>query len=590
MKLLYVTALILSGYTAASQHSIPNQLLHSSEPVFIQRDADLEYLASPDSLGNRITLRPPDLNGSGTKLPYPIILIHGLSSSSETWKVFSDYLDKQYAFTFGGRLDFCLNFDRNNVTSNTLSGTLPGGAEDMAAFGSTLVPGDYYYLNFDVGYNGSFHPQGNAYDVLSNQSAITKQGIAVKWAIQEVLKITGRDKVILVGHSMGGLASREYLQNQANWQADGKHHVAKLLTTGTPHGGSNTTGYGLGIGGINEQSEAVRDLRSSYYYSKDKGIYLWGGPELQNATHMNDGYGFFNVDVNANGIANETIVGLNQKSMAADIDYSCIIGKCSGCLITTETGDGIVSSVNADLKNIYPSTPINQFYYSAYAATEIHTALPDQAYQNMQGLDEPNAFNLSYGVNLNTFYTGFTTVQATGVTALDDDNYLFKIEKQGTLSVKVNKTDLTDLTVDIYDATYNKIGPTVHSNGSAVINVNRAVAPGDYYLVISNKPTATNYQHPYNFILNHDISTGIAENTKNENAGIYPNPVSNLLNIRLERVNPEDSFLEVRDVTGREVMKMPYSTSIDVSILSKGIYFLKIKTSDQWIEQKFIKE
>ena len=63
----------------------------------------------------------------------------------------------------------------------------------------------------------------------------------VKWAIYYVLQLTGRDKVILMGHSMGGLAAREYLQNPSNWQLDGQTHVAKLVTTGTPHGGSNAS-------------------------------------------------------------------------------------------------------------------------------------------------------------------------------------------------------------------------------------------------------------------------------------------------------------------------------------------------------------
>ena len=59
-----------------------------------------------------------------------------------------------------------------------------------------------------------------------------------------------------MGHSMGGLASREYLQNPDNWQADGDHHVAKLLTIGTPNGGSNTTGGSLlgAFFGIDESS------------------------------------------------------------------------------------------------------------------------------------------------------------------------------------------------------------------------------------------------------------------------------------------------------------------------------------------------
>ena len=43
--------------------------------------------------------------------------------------------------------------------------------------------------------------------------------------------------MILIGHSMGGLCAREYIQNESLW-INNNHHVAKLITSGTPHGGS----------------------------------------------------------------------------------------------------------------------------------------------------------------------------------------------------------------------------------------------------------------------------------------------------------------------------------------------------------------
>ena len=53
----------------------------------------------------------------------------------------------------------------------------------------------------------------------------------------------------------------------------GNHHVAKLLTIGTPHGGSNASTFGLVGDGY---SEAVRDLRWSYS-NGNAGVYLFGG-------------------------------------------------------------------------------------------------------------------------------------------------------------------------------------------------------------------------------------------------------------------------------------------------------------------------
>jgi pimeloyl-ACP methyl ester carboxylesterase len=58
--------------------------------------------------------------------------------------------------------------------------------------------------------------------------------------IDEVLAATGAQQVILVGHSMGGLASRAYLRRY------GKGKVARMITLGSPHHGSRLASLGLG--------------------------------------------------------------------------------------------------------------------------------------------------------------------------------------------------------------------------------------------------------------------------------------------------------------------------------------------------------
>ena len=64
------------------------------------------------------------------------------------------------------------------------------------------------------------------------------EGIARR--IAEVLAATGAPQVILVGHSMGGLASRAYLRRH------GTDKVARLVTLGSPHQGSLLARLGLG--------------------------------------------------------------------------------------------------------------------------------------------------------------------------------------------------------------------------------------------------------------------------------------------------------------------------------------------------------
>ncbi len=324
MRIIYLIILITSisiSATAQKQKVIPS-LFNS---IIKNRPADYEKLSAPDSLGKRTPLKmPPSLNQKTNIqtlpiIPYPVIFIHGLDSYSSTWDSLTDTFDNYYGFTYGGRFDFSLNADGNNYTTNMdfYSTATPNG--DMYLFNGTWNNADYFYVNFDVGNDGSFHPNGGTWDVMSNQSAIAKQGEAVAYAIYYVLQLTGRDKVVLMGHSMGGLAAREYLQNWS--QPDNQHHVAKLATTGTPHGGSDEVTLGV----VDCQGEAYRDLRTTYSGSNDFGIYLFGGVEDNTVTDMAFCSDFYNVDINCNGVINEYVTGLNNKPIPLDLSYSCVI-------------------------------------------------------------------------------------------------------------------------------------------------------------------------------------------------------------------------------------------------------------------------
>lgn len=58
--------------------------------------------------------------------------------------------------------------------------------------------------------------------------------------IDAVLAETGAERVMLVGHSMGGLVARAYLRRF------GAGRVARLVTLGTPHAGSRLSRFGMG--------------------------------------------------------------------------------------------------------------------------------------------------------------------------------------------------------------------------------------------------------------------------------------------------------------------------------------------------------
>jgi triacylglycerol lipase len=58
--------------------------------------------------------------------------------------------------------------------------------------------------------------------------------------IEEICRQTGQQKLIIVGHSMGGLVARAYLRDH------GAARVARVVTLGTPHRGTGLARFGAG--------------------------------------------------------------------------------------------------------------------------------------------------------------------------------------------------------------------------------------------------------------------------------------------------------------------------------------------------------
>lgn len=151
---------------------------------------------------------------------YPVIFIHGLKSDNTTWIKLKTYLVNDNGWKYGGNIE--LRYFSNGVFS--ISNWCPTG--DICTpntgnfFTVKIIPNDDLYL--------------------------VQQGYAVRDAISWVRAYTGHSKVILVGHSMGGLAARAYLQGVAAMYPGAlsspySGDVAKLITIGTPHLGSEAS-------------------------------------------------------------------------------------------------------------------------------------------------------------------------------------------------------------------------------------------------------------------------------------------------------------------------------------------------------------
>ena len=72
---------------------------------------------------------------------------------------------------------------------------------------------------------------------------------------------------------------------------------------------------------------------------------------------------------------------------------------------------------------------------------------------------------------------------------------------------------------------------------------------------------------------------------------IYPNPVSNILNIELDKMTSFSA--NIIDVNGKIMFKIDINethTALDISNLAAGIYFLKLNTESINDTYKFIKK
>lgn len=508
---------------------------------------------------------------SSQTLPYPIIFVHGLNSNSETWDPLLVAFQNYYGWSYGGDMHFCLNQDGNTSTGEI--------SNDYFDWTGNLYAADFYRVNFDVNPNGV--PFNNT--VESNQSAIFKQGVAISDAVAHVLQITGRDKVILVGHSMGGLASRTYLQNSNLWQLDGKHHIAKLFTNGTPHGGSNATSFGGGLGGTNELSEAIRDLRYSYYGGA-VGAYLFGGNE--NTTDITGAISnFCNVDVNCNSQIGDNVTGLNQMTIPSDLAYSCVIGVGSGL-----GGDGVVDAPRANLNNYFAVSADTFELITPGVAGVWHTELPKQIYGNLRGIDEPYEYSQAYEIKSGKQYFGVVSEQSLGAPySIDYDDFKINVSSTGNLNIKVYDIALSDYQIDVLDLSLNYIY-SGSSNGKSYIDVNVPVNQGQYYFELSGTPDANSWYFPYSFKLTYpniviDIETSQSINNTFKSFN-YPNPFDNQTTISFILPKSDAVTIIFYDSQGKAISSISKQmnegkneVNFDASNLSSGMYFYTIKSN-----------
>ncbi|MGZ5052509.1 MAG: esterase/lipase family protein [Methylobacter sp.] len=257
-------------------------------------------------------------------MSYPVIFIHGLASSSYTWAPFRDYLINNAGWVFGG-------VPMYDPAARTVAINCPSESDQPATCSGGA--GTFYTMNFSDNQNLTFDAQGG------ELSAIIAAVLAAN---------PGKNKVVLISHSMGSLAAREYLQGLATQSNAAsaipyRNDVAKLITVGAPNQGSFWAGECythfdiLSVTGnvgvcdllpvqIDPNSVSLRDLQ----------------PGSSALKLLND----VTTHPLPSDVAYVSIVGTGQQTLTKLVDF--------------EAGDGIVSDTSQDLASVASTLPQQQ--------------------------------------------------------------------------------------------------------------------------------------------------------------------------------------------------------------------------------------
>ena len=401
---------------------------------------------------------------------YPVIFLHGWTGSELSWEPI--YTDPDFIGVWGNLTDvFQAVVNATDETHIWGADQVEGTNDDdvLVQFvneDNNLQAGCVYAINFQNFWNedpnnaqlivhGCDSP--GLFESDSNESAILKQGYALRECIKKVLAANpGKDRVILVTHSMGGLEAREYLQRRVpetpsgtpRWwvypNQTGGHRVAKLVTMATPHRGSNTLGN---ISPAKEPepepvqkdglpdlaSEAVRDLRYSYGCGflnlfDCPGVYLFGGDENDFSVLP---YPFWNEDVDCDGDeTSPNVIGINIDGtiqgfseiwhgtydnpdipLPTDLRYTYVTSDIIG-----DTGDGVVALARQwlyDGSQPAPSDGTAHRLTDTLLTDVFHTSVNDDPDLVARSMDEGDYPLFEWTIEPDKLYFGMVQVRAT---------------------------------------------------------------------------------------------------------------------------------------------------------------------------------
>lgn len=371
-----------------------------------------------------------------------------------------------------------------------------------------------------------------------------------------------------------------------------------VIVTGSFSGISTT----FGTITLNNTSQTFTDLFIVKYSAS--GDVLWAQSFGGNSYDYGSGLA---TDNNGNitliGIyeSNNITFGVTTLNNNGGIDYFMVQFSSTGNLIWIRSAMGDGNDIGRDIVtdqdgNIYVTgtfsgtyinfelTPLTGNGYDNIFIIKYNNSGHLQWVHSTLGNDNDEAYALTVDNDGSVLVTGefysnpltFGAFSLSNTSADYSDIFVTKINPEGQFAWAISAGGGDD---------DNSLGITTLSNGNAYLTgsfSSSAINFGSTSLVNSS-------DSPDYFIAKLNSITGIDDEVFESGFSIYPNPANNFLQIKTST----NANIEIINMAGQSIIKTEVSTNnatVDISILTPGVYFVKAFTEDEISIIKMIKE
>lgn len=268
------------------------------------------------------------------------------------------------------------------------------------------------------------------------------------------------------------------------------HRVARVVSLGTPHLGSNMSGGALSalLNGADEKSEACRDLR--YSQTPSKTPYLFGGNETSFLWNPAP----YNKDINCNGSSTDIITSLNTGTtynssmpLPTNIYYTWVTSNYLGL-----NQDGLVELSRQWLYNSSTAAPQTA---DTLLLKINHIAEPNDIQAIIRGIDEPPETNYAYQLQMDQLTRGYITY-GMNWNNRDVDAFSITPPQNGKLEITFTNVNSGTDSILFYDGTNLRLNSIITS-GMQTFTVDNLVQGKTYNILVKGTATSSSWKNPY---------------------------------------------------------------------------------------------